>query len=158
MDETRGRGAQAATGSPVRVLFVCTGNSARSQMAEAVLRAHGGTAFAAASAGTHPRGVHPMTIRALSEGGIDASGLTSTGVQELVDQPFDHVITVCDQARESCPVFPGARHVSHWALEDPAAAEGSDDARLQAFRRTLELITVRVDAFIRQARPGAAPR
>jgi len=140
---------------PISVLFVCTGNSARSQLAEAVLRARGGAAFTPRSAGTEPKGVHPLTLRVLVEAGVDSSGLTSKSVQGLVNERFDHVVTVCDQARESCPVFPNARHSTHWDLDDPAAV-GSEEDRLGAFRQTLSLVTAHVDAFIREVRPEAA--
>ena len=92
---------------PIRVLFICTGNSARSQMAEAILGRLGGSDFDVQSAGTHPGGVNPLTVRALSEIGVDWSGARSKSVVEYLDEPFDYVITVCDQAREACPVFPG---------------------------------------------------
>ncbi len=132
---------------PVRVLFVCTGNSARSQMAEALLRHQGGTAFDVASAGTVPKGVNPFTVRVLAEVGIDIAGARSKSVTEFLGQEFDYVITVCDQARESCPVFPGARESVHWGFDDPAAAEGSEAERLAAFRRVMNEIGVRLKPF-----------
>ena len=92
---------------PIRVLFVCTGNSARSVMAEALLRQHGGDAFEVHSAGTDPMGVNPLTLRVLTEAGIDASWARSKSVDEFLSQPFDYVVTVCDQARQNCPVVPG---------------------------------------------------
>jgi arsenate reductase (thioredoxin) len=144
---------------PVRVLFVCTGNSARSQMAEAVLGARGGGDFAAFSAGTEPQGVHPLTVRVLAEVGIDWSGARSKPVTEVLTREFDHVVTVCEAARQACPVIPGAHTVHHWDLEDPALAEGSEDARLAVFRRILEQISVHVARLIDETRPrhGSLP-
>lgn len=135
------------TDSPVRVLFVCTGNSARSVMAEALLRRHGGDRFEVHSAGTEPKGINPLTLRVLAEAGIDASWARSKSVDEFLDQPFAHVITVCDQARQSCPVFPGVHESQHWDLEDPAAAEGDDDARMAVFRRVFSELDERIALF-----------
>jgi arsenate reductase len=143
---------------PIRVIFVCTGNSARSQMAEALLRREGGPRFEVVSAGVTPRGVNPLTIRALGEVGIDISGARSKSVTEFLGRPFDYVITVCDRARESCPVFPGGAETLHWGFDDPAEAEGSESERLAVFRRVLTEIAGRVRRFIPTARPslGAA--
>ena len=137
------------TGSPapIRVLFVCTGNSARSQIAEALLRHQGGPAFDVASAGTEPKGVNPLTVRILAEVGIDAAGARSKSVTEFLGDEFDYVITVCDQARESCPVFPGDHESIHWGFDDPAAAEGSEAERLKVFRRVMNEISVRLKPF-----------
>ncbi len=133
---------------PIRVLFVCTGNSARSQMAEALLRREGGAAFEVQSAGTEPKGVHPLTVRTLAEVGIDVSGARSKSVTEFLDEPFDHVITVCDRARESCPVFPGEHESLHWSFDDPAEAAGSEGERLEVFRRVLGEVNQRILAFV----------
>lgn len=133
---------------PIRILVVCTGNSARSVMAEALLRTHGGAAFEVHSAGTEPRGVNPLTLHVLAEAGIDGSFARSKSVDEFAGQSFDYVITVCDQARQSCPVFPGEGARLHWGYEDPAAAEGSDEARLAVFRRVFTQIGERVHLFI----------
>ena len=142
----------------IRVLFVCTGNSARSIMAEAALRQHGEDRFEVFSAGTDPRGVNPLTLRVLSDAGIDASWARSKSVQEFLGQPFDYVITVCDQARETCPVFPAAQESLHWGYEDPAEAMGSEDERLAVFRRVFTGIGERVQLFAtvatRAARAG----
>lgn len=132
---------------PIRVLFVCTGNSARSVMAEALLRHHGGGRFEVSSAGTEPRGVNPLTLRVLAEAGIDASFARSKSVTEFLGQSFDYVVTVCDQARQACPVFPGADRSLHWGYEDPAAAEGTDEERLAVFRRVLIQLSERVLQF-----------
>lgn len=132
---------------PIRVLFVCTGNSARSQMAEALLRQLGKGAFETFSAGTDPRGVNPLTVRALANVGIDISGARSKSVNEFLGQPFDYVVTVCDRARESCPIFPGGAETLHWGFDDPAEATGSEAERLALFERVLREISTRLRAF-----------
>lgn len=147
--------------APIRVLFVCTGNSARSQIAEALLAEYGGADFEVHSAGTEPKGVNPYTIRALAEAGIDWSGATSDAITDYLGQSFDYVITVCDRARETCPVFPGSTNSLHWGLDDPAEVDGTDEARLAAFRRTRLEVATRLRPFIEVAlraagrRPGA---
>jgi arsenate reductase len=141
--------------APVRVLFVCTGNSARSIMAEALLRQQGGAAFAVYSAGTEPRGVNPLTIRTLEAAGLDASSARSKSVTEFLGQPFHYVITVCDQARQSCPVFPGVHESLHWGYEDPAEAEGTEDERLEVFRRVFIGLRQRIALFIPMALRGS---
>ncbi len=138
--------------SPVRVLFVCTGNAARSQIAEAMLKQLGGSNFETHSAGTEPRGVNPWTVQVLGEIGIDWTGARSKSVDEFVDQPFDYVITVCDRARQSCPVFPGDYNRLHWGLDDPAEVEGTDEQKLAAFRRTQIELSLRLRPFIELAR------
>jgi arsenate reductase (thioredoxin) len=137
-----------ATAAPIRVLVVCTGNSARSILAEALLRHHGGAAFEVHSAGTEPKGVHPLTERVLDEARIDRAWARSKSVTEYLGQEFDYVITVCDQARQVCPVFPGVHETLHWGYEDPAAVEGPDEVRLAAFRRTMTLMASRIQQFI----------
>lgn len=136
------------TGGPIRVLFVCTGNSARSILAEGLLRHLGGDAFEVHSAGTEPRGVNPLTLRVLDDAGIDRSWATSTSVDEYLGRPFDYVVTVCDEARQACPVFPGVHESLHWGYEDPAAAEGSEDERLAAFRRVFTQLGERIHQFV----------
>jgi arsenate reductase len=123
------------TEQPIRVLVVCTGNSARSVMAEALLRQKGGTTFEVHSAGTEPKGINPLTVRVLAEAGIDASWARSKSVTEYLGQEFDYVVTVCDEARQVCPVFPGVHQSLHWGYEDPAEAAGSEEERLAVFRR-----------------------
>jgi arsenate reductase len=135
------------TTEPIRVLFVCTGNSARSVMAEALLRHHGGDRFEVHSAGTEPKGVNPLTLRVLSEAGIDASFARSKSVAEFLGQSFDYVVTVCDQARQTCPVFPGVHESLHWGYEDPAAAEGTDEQRMAVFRSVFIQMAERVRQF-----------
>ena len=131
----------------LRVLFVCTGNSARSIMAESLLRKHGGSDFEVFSAGTDPRGVNPLTVRVLEEAGLPTKHLSSKSVQEFIGQKFDYVITVCDQARQVCPVFPGSHESLHWGYEDPAEATGTDDERMAVFRNVFTQIGLRVNEF-----------
>jgi arsenate reductase len=132
---------------PIRVLFVCTGNSARSVMAEALLRGAGGDDFEVHSAGTHPKGINPLTLRVLADAGIDASWARSKSVDEYLGQSFDYVVTVCDQARGVCPVFPGVHESLHWGYEDPAEATGTEEERLAVFRRVFIQIAERVRQF-----------
>jgi arsenate reductase len=136
---------------PIRVLFVCTGNSARSQIAEALLARLGGADFAVFSAGTEPKGVNPLAVAVLAEAGIDWSGARSKSVDEYLGQPFDYVITVCDRARQSCPVFPGTHNTLHWGLEDPAEVKGADDVRHAAFQRTYLELNQRIRPFVEVA-------
>jgi arsenate reductase len=117
-----------------RVLILCTGNSARSQMAEGLLRHDGGGGFEVASAGTHPTRVRPEAVRVMGEIGIDISQHRSKSIDEYAGQPFDVVLTVCDHANEACPVFPGAATRLHHSFVDPAAVSGTEEERLAAFR------------------------
>jgi arsenate reductase len=142
----------------ISVLFICTGNSARSQIAEALLAEMGGPEFEVASAGTHPKGVNPYAIRALREAGIDWTRARSKMVTELLDRRFDYVITVCDRARETCPVFPGSENTLHWGLDDPAQVEGTDTDRLEAFRETRRELASRLQPFIEMARQASRSR
>jgi protein-tyrosine-phosphatase len=135
-------------GAPIRVIFVCTGNSARSQMAEALLRDNGAGRFDVVSAGVDPRGVHPMTIAALGGIGIDISDARSKSVGEFLGQRFDYVITVCDRARATCPVFPGGSETLHWGIDDPVEVEGTPAERRSAFDRALRELGIRINAFI----------
>jgi arsenate reductase (thioredoxin) len=142
---------------PMRVLFLCTHNSSRSQMAEGLLRARGGERFDVFSAGTHPRSVHPLAIRAMAEIGIDigeAAGFHAKGIEEFADQPpMDLVVTVCDEAAEECPFFPGARRQEHWGFPDPSAATGTEEERLAVFRRVRDALAARIDTFLLEQRP-----
>jgi arsenate reductase len=140
--------AGAPAPGPIRVIFVCTGNSARSQMAEALLRQEGAGRFEVVSAGVDPKGVHPLTVAAMARAGIDISGATSKSVAQFLGQRFDYVITVCDRARASCPVFPGGSETLHWGIEDPVEVEGSESERSAAFDRALRELAGRVRAFI----------
>jgi arsenate reductase len=131
-----------------RVLFLCTGNSARSQMAEGLLRSFGGDRYEVLSAGTRPSLVRPEAIAVMSELGIDLSGHRSKHVREFDGQHFDYVITVCEQANESCPIFPGNTERIHWSVPDPAAVEGSETERLAAFRRVRDSLAETLGVFI----------
>jgi arsenate reductase len=122
-------------GSKKRVLILCTGNSARRQIAEGLLRDDAGDRFEVSSAGTKPSSVRPEAIAVMRELGIDISGHRSKSVDEFDAQQFDYVLTLCDNAKESCPVFPGITAAIHHTFEDPAAFQGSDEERLAAFRR-----------------------
>jgi arsenate reductase len=144
--------------TPIRVLFVCTHNSARSQLAEALLGRLGGGDFEVHSAGTEATRVNPYAIRVLAEQGIDWTGATSKTIDGFLGQRFDHVVTVCDRARESCPVLPGATSTLHWALDDPSDVPGTDEERLEAFRRTAAEIAVRLGPFIEVALRAAGRR
>jgi arsenate reductase len=137
--------------APIRVLFVCTGNSARSQIAEAALGRIGGPDFAVYSAGTEPKGVNPYTVRVLADAGIDWSAARSKSVDEFAGQSFDYVITVCDRARQTCPVFAGSDNTLHWGLEDPAEVEGSDALKLGAFQQTHRELNQRLRPFVEVA-------
>ena len=132
----------------IRVLFLCVHNSARSQMAEGMLRAWGGARFEAHSAGTAVAEVRPHAIQAMDEIGIDISGHRSKSVSEFSGQGFDFAVTVCDEAKEACPYFPGAESQVHWRFDDPSAASGTDDARLAVFRRIRDEIAEHIRGFI----------
>ncbi len=130
------------------VLFLCTENSCRSQMAEGLLRNRAGERFEVVSAGTMPSKVHPEAVRAMAEIGIDISQQRSKSVQEFLGRHFDAVITVCDRARESCPTFHDATVLLHWSLDDPAAAEGTLEERRAVFRRVRDELVLRIDEFL----------
>ena len=130
---------------PTRVLFVCTHNSARSQMAEGFLNALGGGRYAAESAGTEARGIHPLAIQAMAEEGIDVAMHESKTIDRFLGQPFDLVITVCDDAAEACPIFPNARERRHWSFPDPSSVQGSDERRFAAFTRVRDAIRARIE-------------
>jgi arsenate reductase len=134
------------------VLFLCTGNSARSQMAEGFLRHLAVDRFDVESAGINPKGVNPLAITAMREVGIDISGHHSKTAGSLLGQHFRYVITVCDNANERCPIFPGVVRL-HWPLEDPATATGSESERLAVFRRIRDQIDSRVRAFLAERHP-----
>jgi arsenate reductase len=142
----------------VRILVVCTGNSARSILGEAVLRHLGGDRIEAFSAGTHPGTVNPLALRVLGEAGIPTDGLRSKSVTEYLGQRFDYVITVCDDARDACPVFPGVHESMHWGFPDPARAEGTEEERLAAFRAVLTGLGQRIHQFLPIAERYAAQR
>ena len=142
---------------PIRVLFLCTGNSARSQMGEALLRKLGGAEFEVHSAGTAPRPeLHPLAIEVMAEVGIDIGHQRPKDVSAYAGEHFDYVITVCDRAKETCPIFPGA-HLIHWPFPDPAEATGDDQARLKAFRNVRFGLDYALSLFVAQARRGSRP-
>ena len=133
-----------------RVLILCTGNSCRSQMAEALWNEFGEDEWDAVSAGSNPAGyVHPLAIRAMDEMGLDISEHRSKHLDEFRREPFDLVVTVCDSAREACPVFPGAKQTLHWPFEDPAEATGTDEEKLPVFRSVRDQIRARIADYLR---------
>lgn len=134
-----------------RVLFLCTHNSARSQMAEGLLRALGGDRFEAASAGTQQTRVNPLAVRAMGELGIDIAGHESKTLDRFLDERWDYVVTVCDSANEACPVFPGAAHRVHWSFDDPSRAAGTETERLATFRRVRDEIATRLHGWLATA-------
>jgi arsenate reductase (thioredoxin) len=127
-----------------RVLFLCTHNSARSQMAEGLLRHLAGDRFEIMSAGTEATSVRPEAIRAMADLGVDISGQSSKTLERYLGEPFDYVVTVCDDANEACPVFPGAENRLHWSFQDPSRAEGSEEKRLEVFRKVRDEIQARI--------------
>lgn len=137
--------AAAEAGERARVLFLCTHNSARSQMAEGLLRHLAGDRFEAHSGGTEATRVRPLAVRAMDEVGVDISGQESKTLDRYLEEPFDYVITVCDDANEACPFFPGAKNRLHWSLEDPSRAEGSEQERLEVFRSVRDRIRERIE-------------
>ncbi len=130
-----------------RVLFICWHNSARSQMAEAFLRSFGGGRFVALSAGIESAPVRPEAVAVMAEVGIDIGAQQSKTLQPFLGQPFDWLITVCDDARQSCPVFPGVERTVHWSIADPAKVTGGDDERMRAFRQARDDLRNRVRMF-----------
>jgi arsenate reductase (thioredoxin) len=135
-----------------KVLFLCTGNSARSQMAEAFLRRFGGDHFDAYSAGLEPKGLNPLTVQVMEEIGISMDGHASKGVNIYLGKTlFQYLITVCDQAEKNCPtIWPGISHKLHWSFEDPAAVEGSEDEKLAKFRVVRDQIQQQIQSWIAQ--------
>lgn len=131
--------------SKPKVLFLCTGNSARSQMAEGYLQQMGSDRYEAASAGIEPQGLNPLAVEAMAEIGIDMSHHKSKDVGVFLGQNIPYIITVCDHAREKCPVFPSTYKSLHWSLDDPAQAEGTHDERLAVFRRVRDELVRRID-------------
>ncbi len=135
-----------------RVLFICTHNSARSQMAEGLLRHLAGDSFDAFSAGTEATQVRPLAIKAMAELGIDISGQWSKTLDRYLNEPFDTVITVCDSAAEACPVFPGAVQRRHWSFEDPSKATGSEAEQQAVYRRIRDEIRARIEHELLRSR------
>ena len=135
---------------PVRVLFLCTGNSARSQMAEAFLRKYAGNRFEAYSAGLEPKHIHPLAIQVMREKGIDISNQASKGVDTYLGKTlFQYLVTVCDDAEKNCPtVWPGVNQRMHWSFEDPVAFEGTDEEKLAKFREIRDKIEQRLKSWL----------
>ena len=132
-----------------RILFLCTGNAARSQMAEGLMRAHHGEAFDVFSAGSRPAGwVHPLAVKALAEIGIDAGAQYSKSADEFIDQPFDCVVTVCDSAAQDCPVWPGAKRLEHWPIKDPSWGPDDPATRFDRFVETRDEIARRIEELV----------
>ncbi len=141
-----------------RVLFLCTGNSARSQIAEALLRDLSSGTIDAASAGSHPKSLHPNAVRVMRKRGIDISAYRTKHLDELTDQPFDLVVTLCDRVREVCPEFPSPTRRAHWSLPDPSAEGAADRASYPAFERTAAELETRIRFLIAQLAEPATPR
>lgn len=147
-----------STGRRPRVLFLCTGNSTRSQMAEALLQELAGEAVEACSAGSHPRSVHPNAVRVMRERGIDLSEKRPKHLNRFARRRFDYVVTLCDRAREVCPEFPGHPERIHWSIADPAAEGGTEEESYAAFQRTAEEIETRVRFLLHVIRQRPARR
>ena len=131
-----------------RVLFLCTHNSARSQMAEGWLRNRWGDRFEAYSAGTEAAALRPLAVRAMAEMGVDISGQESKALERYLNEPWDYVITVCDQANQACPVFPGGQHRLHWSVPDPSSADGTEEERLAAYRQARDDLREHIDQLV----------
>src|SRR5690349_20178423 len=133
-----------------RILFLCTGNSARSQMAEAFVRKYGGDRFEAHSAGLEPKGLNPFTVKVMAEIGIDLSHHTSKNMDAYFGKPdFEYLVTVCDDADKNCPTgWPWIKHRLHWSFQDPAAVEGSKEEKLAKFREVRDLIEAKIKAWL----------
>jgi arsenate reductase (thioredoxin) len=133
-----------------KVLFLCTGNSARSQMAEAFLRKYGGDKFEAHSAGLEPAGLNPLTVKVMDEVGMDVSGQKSKGIENYLGKVhFHYLVTVCDDADQNCPtVWPGVNQRMHWSFEDPAKAQGTDAEKLAKFREVRDKIDAKIKTWV----------
>lgn len=144
----------ATPGDVARILVLCVGNSCRSQMAEGWFRHLGGHAVEVYSAGSHPAGhVHPLAVRAMAEAGVNIRRQHSKPISDFLDQSFDYVITLCDEAAEACPVFPGRAARLHWGVEDPAEAEGDEAQRLEVYRRVRDGLRARVGSLLKEISP-----
>lgn len=144
---TNGNGSQSIY-PPLRVLFLCTHNSARSQIAEALLHTKSHAQIKAFSAGTDPISVNPLTKQVMKDLGIDIQGQIAKGLDQFQNEPFDYIVTVCDRARELCPLFPGNPTKIHWSIADPTAVHGSQEEQYRAFRQTAKEMSERVDNFL----------
>jgi arsenate reductase len=144
------------SGSRASVLFLCTHNSVRSQMAEGLLRYFAGDSFEVMSAGTEATHVRPLAVRVMDELGIDISGQESKTLKQYVEQPIDYVVTVCDEANEACPFFPNARQRLHWSLPDPAAAAGTEEERLEVYRSVRDRLRDHIEEELVTGRRGSS--
>jgi arsenate reductase len=140
--------------APLRVLFLCTHNSARSQMAEGWLRHLAGDRFEAHSAGTQATRVRPLAVRAMAEAGVDIAAHASKTLERYLGQPWDYVVTVCDDANDACPVFPGGRRRLHWPFPDPSRATGTEEEQLALYRRVRDAIRSRIEALVAEPAGG----
>jgi ArsR family transcriptional regulator, arsenate/arsenite/antimonite-responsive transcriptional repressor / arsenate reductase (thioredoxin) len=154
----RPRAPRGRRGTLARVLFLCTGNSARSQIAEALCERLSGGAVTAASAGSHPKPLQPNAVRVMRDRGIDIAGRRSKHLGEFAGQRFDYVISLCDRVREVCPEFPGGPELVHWSIPDPAREPGGDEETLPAFERTAEELRTRIDFLIEAIKPNTTSR
>lgn len=145
--------AGAVQGKPVRILFLCTGNSARSQMAEAFLDSYGDGAAVGYSAGSHPKPLHPEAVRVMAERGVDIDGRRSKSIDEFRDDEFDIVVTLCDRVREVCPAFKGTRRLVHWSIPDPSAVTSTEADIGQVFRDVADDISTRIRFLLRDLSP-----
>lgn len=137
---------------PPSVLFICTGNTARSQMAQVLLEHHAGDRFRVTSAGLEPGEINPLTVRVLEERGLPTDHLQAKGVRPLLGEHFTYVVTVCDRAEANCPIFPHASYRLSWAFDDPAAAQGGEEERLNVFRRVRDEIDARLQGWLTTGR------
>jgi ArsR family transcriptional regulator, arsenate/arsenite/antimonite-responsive transcriptional repressor / arsenate reductase (thioredoxin) len=153
---TRSRARRERAAPLARVLFLCTGNSARSQIAEALCERLSGGAVGAASAGSHPKPLHPNAVRVMRERGIDLAECRSKHLSEFGRRRFDYVISLCDRVREVCPEFPGGPELIHWSIPDPARERGSDEETLPAFERTAAELGTRIHFLIEAIEPTPA--
>ncbi len=147
-DPAAGSDDSAGRTDKVRIIVICTGNSCRSQMAEGFFRLLGGDNIIVRSAGVSPGGVNPRAVEAMQEVGIDISGHTSDSLTDYLNESFDYVITVCDNAQKNCPVFPGGGKHIHWPFEDPHDATGTDDDVMGIFRKVRDQIQTKVQAWL----------
>ena len=141
----------------IRMLFICTGNSARSQMAEGLARAMGKGRIESYSAGTDPKPVHPLAVKVMADIGIDISRQTSKGMDQFLHQEFDYVISVCERATQTCPVWPKSKEQIRWSFDDPSQAEGSEEERLRVFRRVRNEIQQRINLALLAAKVHVEP-
>jgi ArsR family transcriptional regulator, arsenate/arsenite/antimonite-responsive transcriptional repressor / arsenate reductase (thioredoxin) len=151
------RGRRERRSAVTRVLFLCTGNSARSQMAEALCEQLSDGAVRAVSAGSHPKPLHGNAVRVMRQRGIDIAGRPSKHLGEFDEERFDYVISLCDRVREVCPEFPGAPELIHWSIPDPAREPGSDEETLPAFERTATELCARIGFLLEAIDPTTTP-